>query len=558
MELLNIIDESFVFEKETVRILGSYNEPWFVAKDICMILDIKDNRSALRIIPESWKAERPILTRGGQQTMKIINESALYKLIMRCNKPMAQKFQEVVCGEILPSIRKKGEYKLQQSLLEKEKELKYKEYLLGVKEKENKILQSKVERKERKKYEYSQLVYIISNKSIHNCFKIGKTGDLNNRLDNLVSGSPSDYIVEYHRKVFTKLESTAIENMMLIIFDKFRTVNKDTLQKREWVQGVELSVLIKELDIIVNFLNSRKEIYVDKEILENKIVKPEIIKQNNFEITDEDYIEIMDEDVENEIINEDVEEDNESVEEDDEDNVENQIKIDPRNFKSFLDENFELGESYFCPKSDIKDAHRVWSSSTDKIVKKELDDFLKKEFKSGIEFMDNIKRNVYRGLKIKKLEYTPSIDNHDYEQFISNKLGVDFNYRISFVDFFQFFIDFKKESQPQYKLTSKYKKEITNYLKTTFAHGRVHCSTTKKAKALFGVWGLGSPLNNYGLKEVKKNSKKVGQYKVDSDELVQEFESVSFASKKLKIAYSTFTNYILKQNNVDGYIYKYI
>jgi BRO family, N-terminal domain len=44
--------------------------------------------------------------------MIIINEPAVYKLIMRSNKPNAQPFQEFVCGEILPSIRKKGEYKI--------------------------------------------------------------------------------------------------------------------------------------------------------------------------------------------------------------------------------------------------------------------------------------------------------------------------------------------------------------------------------------------------------------------------------------------------------------
>ena len=45
-------------------------------------------------------------TFGGEQNMNIINEAGLYKLIMRSNKPVAQKFQEVVCEEILPSLRK--------------------------------------------------------------------------------------------------------------------------------------------------------------------------------------------------------------------------------------------------------------------------------------------------------------------------------------------------------------------------------------------------------------------------------------------------------------------
>jgi anti-repressor protein len=108
----NIID-TFIFQDKKIRIVGENDNPWFVAKDISDILDIKDNRVALRNIPDKWKDECKILTLGGNQNMIIINEPAVYKLVMRSNKPNAQPFQEFVCEEILPTIRKKGEYKLQ-------------------------------------------------------------------------------------------------------------------------------------------------------------------------------------------------------------------------------------------------------------------------------------------------------------------------------------------------------------------------------------------------------------------------------------------------------------
>lgn len=69
--------------------------------------------NALLNISEKWKGTKVISTLGGKQNMRIINEAGLYKLIMRSNKPIAQKFQEVVCEEILPNLRKKGEYKMQ-------------------------------------------------------------------------------------------------------------------------------------------------------------------------------------------------------------------------------------------------------------------------------------------------------------------------------------------------------------------------------------------------------------------------------------------------------------
>ena len=111
MELINKIDQTFIFDKNKIRIIGTYEEPWFVVKDLCNILGIKDNRSALRSIPDKWKkVEDSILTLGGEQIMSVINEAGLYKLIMRSNKPIAEKFQEYVCEEILPSIRKTGEF----------------------------------------------------------------------------------------------------------------------------------------------------------------------------------------------------------------------------------------------------------------------------------------------------------------------------------------------------------------------------------------------------------------------------------------------------------------
>ena len=142
MELVNQIDETICFNEKNIRVIGSYNEPWFVAKDVCEILKLKDVSNALLNIPEKWKGTKVISTLGGNQDMRIINEAGLYKLIMRSNKPIAQKFQEVVCEEILPSLRKKGEYKIQ-SIIDKNKELE---------EEKLRIEEEKIEKDENKKY----------------------------------------------------------------------------------------------------------------------------------------------------------------------------------------------------------------------------------------------------------------------------------------------------------------------------------------------------------------------------------------------------------------------
>ncbi|NBR43639.1 MAG: hypothetical protein EBT85_00920, partial [Synechococcaceae bacterium WB5_2B_268] len=83
--------------------------------------------------------------------MLVVNESGLYKLIMRSTKPIAEKFQEWVCEEVLPSIRKKGEFVLQeykQKLEEKQRLLDRQQGLLD--EKQNVVVkqQSLLEEKD--------------------------------------------------------------------------------------------------------------------------------------------------------------------------------------------------------------------------------------------------------------------------------------------------------------------------------------------------------------------------------------------------------------------------
>jgi BRO family, N-terminal domain/P63C domain len=85
-------------------------EPWFVAADICAILEIGNARDAVRSLPQKGVATTDTLTEGGIQRVKIVNEANLYRLIFRSRKPGADKFTDWVTGEVLPQIRKTGRY----------------------------------------------------------------------------------------------------------------------------------------------------------------------------------------------------------------------------------------------------------------------------------------------------------------------------------------------------------------------------------------------------------------------------------------------------------------
>ena len=82
------------------------------------------------------------------------------------------------------------------------------------------------------------------------------------------------------------------------------------------------------------------------------------------------------------------------------------INVNPKDFDKFIQECCELSSEYKYPKADIKQAHRVWSKCSTKDVISSLDNYLKNKFHSGVVIENDVKRNVYKGLKLK-----PSIFN---------------------------------------------------------------------------------------------------------------------------------------------------
>ena len=77
MELIKHIDETFKFNDKEIRVIGTYDEPWFVAKDICDILGLTNVTNSLRSIPENWMSLQNVKTSYNSQNMILINEAGL-------------------------------------------------------------------------------------------------------------------------------------------------------------------------------------------------------------------------------------------------------------------------------------------------------------------------------------------------------------------------------------------------------------------------------------------------------------------------------------------------
>ena len=99
-----------VYKNSPVRIVEKDGEPWFVARDVCKVLEITKVDSAIRNLDADEKGAHTVSTPGGNQEMTIVSEAGLYSLILRSRKPEAKAFKRWVTHEVLPSIRKTGAY----------------------------------------------------------------------------------------------------------------------------------------------------------------------------------------------------------------------------------------------------------------------------------------------------------------------------------------------------------------------------------------------------------------------------------------------------------------
>lgn len=95
----------------TVRaVRGDDGEPWFVAKDVSVILGYRDAANMTRRLEEDEKGTRPVSTPGGEQQMAVITEPGLYSAILGSRVPEARAFKRWVTHEVLPALRRDGGY----------------------------------------------------------------------------------------------------------------------------------------------------------------------------------------------------------------------------------------------------------------------------------------------------------------------------------------------------------------------------------------------------------------------------------------------------------------
>jgi anti-repressor protein len=103
----------FTYSDKQVRTILKDGNPWWVLKDVCDILELSNNRMVADRLEEDEVSQTYVTDNlGRQQETTIINESGLYNVILRSDKPEAKAFKRWITHEVLPAIRKTGGYSM--------------------------------------------------------------------------------------------------------------------------------------------------------------------------------------------------------------------------------------------------------------------------------------------------------------------------------------------------------------------------------------------------------------------------------------------------------------
>jgi prophage antirepressor-like protein len=100
----------FTFGTDEVRVITERGEPWFVARDVAKVLGYADTAKAVKAHCKSHRMVGVGVSPTLDPQTTLIPERDVYRLVMRSKLPAAERFEDWVVGDVLPSIRKTGRY----------------------------------------------------------------------------------------------------------------------------------------------------------------------------------------------------------------------------------------------------------------------------------------------------------------------------------------------------------------------------------------------------------------------------------------------------------------
>ncbi len=292
-------------EENKIQVFGTSEEPWFRGKTVAGLLGYSNVRDALsKHVRDKYKAKYGILVEklGGSDSRPLstnesntiyINEAGLYSLIMKSKLALAETFQDWVFEEVLPSIRKTGQYKINKQMKALKIKLRDKTRLIKAKTEELEAKTALIEEERKKNIKWSefaekakelesdQLFYIATSPVLasQNRFKIGGVQSqkhLKSRLASYNTGRAEDnkmYYV-YHAKCN---DYKVIENMLGSLIRLF----KDKEGSKKEMIHMNFTCLVELVEFIVSnytrgleFINDNVSRYLKTTIEDDPVIPP--------------------------------------------------------------------------------------------------------------------------------------------------------------------------------------------------------------------------------------------------------------------------------------------
>jgi prophage antirepressor-like protein len=280
--IIDIYNKILYFQNDGINfILDIDNIIWFKFSNIAYILEYKDRNDVLKKHVDKKYRKHIKDIKTNQEIIKqkpdtvYINESGLYKLLIRSRMKKAEKFQTWLIEQALPKLREYGKYEVDIKTLGKIEKLNYKISLLT---KSNKQLKKNLTKN---KYPKGMHFYVLKDEDM---YKIGYTKDLNKRLATYNTGKANKAIYSYYKKTDCAKE---IEECMKALLNEYIynsdkefyncSLNKILKEVRRCLKLEEECSNCKDIqkggginNIILNLLNYYKNKY-------NKIIQKYII-----------------------------------------------------------------------------------------------------------------------------------------------------------------------------------------------------------------------------------------------------------------------------------------
>lgn len=105
--------KSWDYDSHEIRTIEKDGAPWWVLSDVCKVLELSNSRIVADRLDEDERCKFDLPRQGATW---IINESGLYSVILRSDKPQAKPFRKWVTSEVLPTIRRHGAYMTEQTI----------------------------------------------------------------------------------------------------------------------------------------------------------------------------------------------------------------------------------------------------------------------------------------------------------------------------------------------------------------------------------------------------------------------------------------------------------